>query len=389
MPETHDSLRVMQIIARLNIGGPAIYVTLVTGALNAHGHVTHLITGQVGADEGDMIYYAEQRGVEPVIVPELGRSIHPLRDIATTYKLYRMIRQFKPDVVHTHTAKAGFTGRVAAWLARVPVIVHTFHGHVFSGYFSPAKTQIFLWLERIAARMSDTIITLTDGLKRELASEYNITSYENIAILPLGLDLAPFVDTPRHQTTFRAAHKIPPDVPLVGIVGRLVPVKNHALFFEAAARIHAQRPDVHFAVIGDGETRAELEAQVDALGLRDVTMFTGWQQDLPPIYSDLNVSVISSKNEGTPVSVIESLAAGCPVVATAVGGLPDLLDNGDLGQLVAPGDASALADAILDTLANPPETGAAQSLMLERYGVARLVDDLETLYRTLLKRKGR
>lgn len=389
MNEAQRPLRVMRIIARLNVGGPAIHVTLLTRQFSERGHDSCLICGAVGADEGDMIYYAEQHGVAPVILPELGRSIHPLRDIATTYKLYRMIRAFQPDIVHTHTAKAGFTGRVAAWLARVPVIVHTFHGHVFSGYFSPAKTRLFLWLERITARMSDTIITLTDGLKRELADEYRVAPAAQFTVLPLGLDLAPFAQTGRHAGDFRAAHGIPPDVPLVGIVGRLVPVKNHALFFAAAAQIHAQRPDVHFAIIGDGETRAELEAQVAALGLRDVTTFTGWQQHLPPIYSDLDVSVISSKNEGTPVSVIESLAAGCPVVATAVGGLPDLLDAGALGRLVPPGDADALAAAILETLAHPPQADTAQALMLERYGIARLVDDLESLYRDLLRRKGR
>ncbi len=380
-------VQIMHIIARLNIGGPAIYVTLLTETLNTNGYEALLVAGQVDDDEGDMIYYAREHGVTPTIIPELGRSINPIRDISTTYKLYRLIREFKPDIVHTHTAKAGFTGRLAAWLARVPVIVHTFHGHVFSGYFGPLKTQLFINLERLTARMSDTIITLTEGLRRELAEDYRITRRGRITVLPLGLDLESFARIPRHQGGFRARFDIPAGVYVIGLVGRLVPVKNHELFFDAAALIHRQLPDARFVIVGDGETREALEAQVDALGLRDVTIFTGWQETLPPIYSDLDVSVISSKNEGTPVSVIESISAGCPVVATAVGGLPDLLEGGKLGRLVPPDDAPALAQAIIETIHNPPEMTASQATMLDRYGIGRLIDDLDSLYRGLLAKK--
>jgi glycosyltransferase involved in cell wall biosynthesis len=380
-------IRVLRIIARLNVGGPAIHVTLLTEKLAAHGYNSTLACGSVGADEGDMRYYAEAHGVEPVIVPALGRSLHPIRDLATIWAVYRLIRRLRPDVVHTHTAKAGFVGRIAARLAGVPVVVHTFHGHVFQGYFSPTMTRVFLLLERLTARMSDTVITLTEGLRRELADVYHITTRDHITVLPLGLDLAPFAAVTRKNGAFRRAHNLPADAPLVGIVGRLVPVKNHGLFLDAAAKVHAQLPDAHFVIIGDGETRAELEAQVDALGLRQSVTFTGWLRDLAPAYADLDANVISSLNEGTPVSVIESLSAGCPVVATAVGGLPDLLDGGVLGALVPSGDADALANAILSTLRTTPDA-AAQALMLERYAIERLVSDLDALYRELLAKKG-
>jgi glycosyltransferase involved in cell wall biosynthesis len=303
--------------------------------------------------------------------------------------VYRLIRRLKPDVVHTHTAKAGFVGRAAAWLAGVPVIVHTFHGHVFRGYFSETKTRVFIFLERLTARMSDTIITLTEGLRTELAEEFHITRKAHITVLPLGLDLDGFAGTPRHGGHFRAAWNIPPDAPLVGIVGRLAPIKNHSLFLEAAARLQPQMPLARFVIVGDGETRAEVEGRVDRLGLRDQVIFTGWQRDLAPIYSDLDALVISSLNEGTPVSVIEALAAGCPVVGTAVGGLQDLLDHGGLGKLVASGDAVGLTAAILDTLRQPPDMSAARRLMLERYGINRLVKDLDSLYRGLLAKKRR
>lgn len=384
-----EPIRILRIIARLNVGGPAIHVTLLTEKLDAPDYASTLVCGNIGADEGDMIYYAEAHGVQPVILPELGRSLHPLRDLVTIWKVYRLIRRLKPDIVHTHTAKAGFVGRVAAWLAGVPVIVHTFHGHVFQGYFSPTMTRVFINLERMTARMSGTVITLTEGLRRELAEQYRITDSSHITVLPLGLDLAPFAATPRKNGGFRRQYNIPADAPLIGIVGRLVPVKNHNLFVEAAAKVRAQRPDARFVIVGDGEQRAEIEAQVAALDLRDAVTFTGWIQDVAPVYADLDVNVISSLNEGTPVSVIESLAAGCPVVATAVGGLPDLLDQGALGTLTPSGDADALANALIAALDNPPDGSKAQQLVLERYGIDRLVRDLDSLYRRLLGKDTR
>jgi glycosyltransferase involved in cell wall biosynthesis len=385
----NEPIRIVRIIARLNVGGPAIHVTLLTEKLASPHYQSTLICGTVGADEGDMAYYADAHGVQPVYVPELGRSIHPLRDLVTLWKVYRLIRRLKPDVVHTHTAKAGFVGRVAAWLAGVPVIVHTFHGHVLGSYFSPTVTRVFIGLERVTARMSDTVITLSEGLRRELADEYHITRRSHITVLPLGLDLAAFAAARRKTGDFRRAYAIPGDAPLIGIVGRIVPVKNHDLFLQAAARLRQQIPNAHFVIVGDGELRAAVEAQVDALGLREAVTFTGWLRDLAPVYADLDVNVISSLNEGTPVSVIESLAARCPVVATAVGGLPDLLDGGQLGRLVPSGDAEALANALADTLRDPPDGAQAQALMLDRYGIDRLVSDLDSLYRALLAKKGK
>lgn len=380
-------IRILRLIARLNVGGPAIHVSLLTQKFSAPGYESTLACGSIDHDEGDMLYYAEERGVTPVIIPELGRSLNPVRDLVTVFKVFRLIRQLKPDVVHTHTAKAGFVGRVAAWMAGVPVIVHTFHGHVFQGYFSPTLTRIFLFLERTTARMTDSVITLSDGLRRELTEDYRVTRKSRITVLPLGLDLHSFIEMPRKQGKFRAAFGIDADVPLIGIVGRLVPVKNHALFLQAAARVLTSLPDARFAVVGDGRLRADLEVLTDQLGLRDRVIFTGWLRDLADVYSDLDALVISSVNEGTPVSVIEALASGCPVVGTRVGGLPDILEGGALGTLVPSGDAEALAVAITDAISTPPNTEQSRWLMNERYGIDRLVHDLDALYRGLLARK--
>lgn len=382
-------IRILRIIARLNVGGPAIHVALLTEKLTAPTYESILLSGSISAEEGDMVYYAESRGVKPIFIDGLGREINPLRDISTIYQLYKLMRELKPDVVHTHTAKAGFVGRVAAWLARVPVIVHTFHGHVFKGYFSPLVTSVFIQIERMTARMSDTVITLTEGLRGELADEYRIVRRKNITVLPLGLDLEHFSKTPRKQGHFRQQLNIPASAPLIGIVGRLVPVKNHALFLQAAAHIKQKYADARFILVGDGELRPELEAQIEALGLRENVIITGWTRDVAPIYSDLDVLVISSVNEGTPVTVIEGVSAGVPVVATAVGGLPDLLDQGKLGVLVPSNDVGALSNSILEVIENPPEMTQAQALMLDRYGIDRLVKDMDSLYRGLLAKKRR
>jgi glycosyltransferase involved in cell wall biosynthesis len=380
-------LKIVRIIARLNIGGPAIHVALLTSRLNGGDFESTLVAGSVGDAEGDMSYYAAERGVSPLIIPDLGRELHPVRDIRTLWKLYRFLRRERPDVVHTHTAKAGFVGRWAAKFAGVPVIVHTFHGHVFHGYFGPARTRLFITLEQLTSRITDSILTLTQSLRRELALTYRVARTEKITVLPLGLDLAPFAAAPRKSGAFREQYSVPQDAPLVGIAGRMVPVKNHALFLEAAAQIRAKRPDVRFVMIGDGELRDDLERQIDNLGLRGFVKITGWLSDMPAAYADMDVFALSSVNEGTPVTVIEALSAGCPVVATHVGGIPDLLEGGRFGALVSSGNAHAFAQAILDALENPPDTRAAQAAMLQQYGIDRLVSDLSALYKGLLARK--
>lgn len=384
-------IKVVNVIARLNIGGPAIYVSLITQRLNPPHDAAYestLIAGKVGEGEGDMGYYALEHGVEPVILPALGRELNPLRDLKTIWSLYRLFRQIKPDVVSTHTAKAGFVGRIAARLAGVPVVVHTFHGHVFHGYFSPTKTRLFKLIEQFCARLSDTIIVLTASQRDELADQYHIAPRDKFTVMGGGLELDSFAAAPRLSGNFREQWHIPQDAKLVTIVGRLVPVKNHALFLDAAAKIHAVDSRVRFAIVGDGDLRAALESQVDQLGLREVVTFTGWQQDVLEVYAGSDMLVISSVNEGTPFTVIEALAAGVPIVATAVGGLPDLLEGGKFGALVPSENADALAAAVLNTLKQPPDTASLRAEIVAKYGIDRLIHDLDGLYRSLLAKKG-
>jgi len=386
-------IKIMRIIARLNVGGPALHVTLLTEKLSLPDFETQLVCGQIAPTEGDMSYLAAEKGIAPIIIPELGRSISPLRDIKTIFKLYRLMRHHCPDVVHTHTAKAGFVGRIAAWLARVPVRLHTFHGHVFHGYFSPLKTKVFLWLERFTARLSTRIITISPKLKDELVNTYHIGPAKNFIVVPLGLDLYPLATKPSAATLsqIRQERGIPNDKKLVGIVGRLTAIKNHELFLEAAQKIASQHDDLHFVIIGDGEERPYLEQSVKNRGLSDSFTFAGWFQDIGLMLHQLDVLVNTSDNEGTPVSVIEAMVAKIPVVATAVGGTPDVLNNGEFGRLVPPRDANQLVQAILETLENvdPEMLTQAQTAALNRYDISRLVDDLSTLYHDLLVEKGK
>lgn len=383
-------IRVMRIIARLNTGGPAIHVSLLSRGLDADGcFKTRLVAGLIGEAEGDMSYLARESGLDLITLPALGREISPFADFMTTLALFRLMRRWRPHIVHTHTAKAGFVGRLAAWLAGVPVIVHTFHGHVFHSYFGPLTTQLFLILERLAALISTAILTVSDGLRDELLG-YHIAPPHKIRVVPLGLDLAPFTHAETLRGRFRRELGISTDAPLVGIIGRLVPVKHHDLFLAAARLVLDTVPDACFVVVGDGQRRAELVSLVGEMGLAGRVIFTGWRRDLPRIYADLGALVISSKNEGTPVSLIEAMAAGVPVVSTAVGGVPDLLKRGDLGLLVPPGDPSALAAGIVAALARPSadRIGRAREQVLRYHSADRLTADIRALYLELLAGKG-
>jgi glycosyltransferase involved in cell wall biosynthesis len=381
----------MRIIARLNIGGPAIHVTNLNALMDSRRYRSILVTGIEGKHEGSMYDRVHDLGLRTVVIPELGREIEPANDISTVLKLYRVMRRERPDIVHTHTSKAGFVGRVAARLAGVPIVFHTFHGHVLKGYFGPVKSRLFVEIERFCAKLSDRILTLSTHLREELV-DLRVTSRDHVTVVPLGLELGRFANQERHSGNLRKELGIAAEDRLIGAVGRLVKIKNIELFLKAAAEVHLNDHRIHFVLIGDGEERRSLESCAQSLGLDHVVHFTGWRRDLPQIYAGLDAVVISSDNEGTPVSLIEAMASGCPVVATRVGGVPDLLQNGDLGQLVPPRDPAALAQAIAKVIRNGREISVmaqrAKENMLERYALKRLIKDIDQLYQQALQRKG-
>jgi glycosyltransferase involved in cell wall biosynthesis len=385
-----SNIKVLQIIARLNIGGPAIYTILLSHELDKIGYKTILVKGTEGQTEGDMMYLAESKGVKPVIIPELGREIGFKNDLVAFYKLYKLIKSEKPDIVHTHTAKAGTLGRIAAWLADVPVILHTFHGHVLAGYFGKLKTLVFILIEKILARISTRIITLSNELKKELI-EIGIAREKKFEVIPLGLELRPFMEG-GFFGEFKKELELSEDTVLIGIVGRLVPIKGHKYFLEAAKIINqgsgVRGQELRFVIIGDGELRKELEDYTKKLGIANDVVFTGFRRDLPKIYSDLDIVVLSSINEGTPVSIIEAMASGKPVIATNVGGVSSLVENNINGFLINPQDVQALSDAIIKLLNDSDlrqKMGReGRSSVFPRYDISQLVKRVDLLYTQMI-----
>lgn len=381
-----STIRVIRLFSRLNIGGPSLHVILLTAGLNGRGYQTRLFVGEEGSGEGNLIDEARERGVSVERVTTLGREIRPLADLWSVYALYRVMSDYRPHVVHTHTSKAGFVGRVAARLAGVPVIVHTYHGHVLRGYFGHLSTRIFLAVERHLGKATRALVAVSEAVRADLVA-FNVAPAHKIRVIPLGLDLSRLSGAlPRG--VLRGELGLPDGALVVGIVGRLAPIKDVGTFLRAAALVSKRLPSARFVIAGDGPDRGALQADCARLGLAGVVHFLGWRRDLPALYGDLDVVVNCSLNEGTPVALIEALAAGRAVVATRVGGTPDLLRGERFGRLVEPRHPEALAEAIGSALENRVESlcraSRGREEVLTRYAIERLVDDVDGLYRELL-----
>ncbi|HSD28222.1 MAG TPA: glycosyltransferase [Vicinamibacteria bacterium] len=378
-------LRVLRVFSRLNIGGPSLHVILLSAGLRPLGYETRLVVGRESPREGNMLPLAAEKNVACESMVGLGREIAPLSDLRALARLHRLMRAWRPAIVHTHTAKAGVLGRIAARAAGVPTVVHTYHGHVLRGYFSPAQTALFRWLETRLAAAADALVAVSASVKQDLVA-LGIAPSERIRVIPLGLDLAPLAVELPHGC-LRGEAGIPVDAPLVGMVGRLVPIKDVPTFLRAARIVRETRPEARFALVGDGEERPALESLCRGLGLDGRATFFGWRRDLAAVYGDLDMVVNASRNEGTPVALIEALAAAKPVVATRVGGTPDLLGEGERGRLVPPGDPESLARAVLETLegseAARRRAQAGREYVMARHSSDRLVRDVDALYRDL------
>jgi len=387
-----DKIRVLRVIGRLNVGGASIHVINLSAGLDPDRFDQLLVIGKESRNEGSMLDYAQSRGVWPHRIEEIVTSFNLTpRDVLALKKLWSVMRRYRPHIVDTHTAKAGLLGRVAARLAGVPIIVHTYHGHVLHGYYGPAKNWALRKMEKSLAWFTDRLVTVSEQVKNDLVG-YGVAGAERISVIPLGLDLEPFLNAHKLRGEFRREQRLGQELKLVGIVGRIFPIKNHRLFLESAVRIAARDPATRFVVVGDGVLRPSIEQQARRLGIADRVLFTGWRSDLSRIYADLDTLVVSSDNEGTPMSAIEAMAASCPVVATRVGGVPDLIQDYQTGRLVPPGDPESLAEAVLDLLSDPQKAqDIGRKAMLAaraRYGVTRLVYDMEHFYRELLAEKS-
>lgn len=381
-------MRIVRVFTRLNIGGPSRHVILLTAGLNTDGFQTTLIVGREGPAEGNMYADAAAHGVRPLIIPELRREIHPLDDLRALWKLYRSIARLKPHIVHTHASKAGALGRVAARAARVPIVVHTFHGHTFHSYFHPLTARFFRFIERRLARRTTRIVAVSESVKRDLIA-YRIADENQVVVIPLGLELDRFVTASRWRGDFRRELGLGSNAPVICSVGRLVAVKNHRLLFQAMRYVVGQMADAVLVVVGDGELRHELEQAAASLSLGQRTFFLGWRNDLERIYADADVVVNHSLNEGTPVALIEAMAAARPVIATRVGGNADVVRPGETGWLVEGNNPRDFADAIIHVLTHEEEAQRiaqhAQQFALAHYGVERLIERMKEFYLSLLE----
>jgi len=388
----HDrKIKVLRIVTRLNIGGVSFHTVLLTAHLDSDNFQSIMAKGKEGALEGSMKEMIEAKGITPILIPELKKDISLIEDFKAFRKILALIKKEKPDIVHTHLAKAGALGRMAAKLSGVPIIIHTFHGHVFDGYFGYLKTKMIVLIERLLAHFTTKIITISDKVRKDVIERHRISNNSKATTIPLGLELSPFLEANKYRGHLRKELGLLDNTPLIGIVARLVPIKGHQYFLEAAAQVTKVYPTAKFLIIGDGELRRQLEDHVKRSGMQENTIFSGFRKDLTKIYADLDIVVLSSLNEGLPVTVIEALAAAKPVVATDVGGTGDLIEDKITGLLVPPRNSKALAEGILYLLSNPEEGirmgKNGQRKVYPALNYTRLVEDIEKLYIELLNKK--
>jgi glycosyltransferase involved in cell wall biosynthesis len=393
---TDEPIRVLRVIARLNVGGPALHVTYLCSELDEIGYRTVLAAGRVGSGEGSMESVAAEYGVTPRYISGLQRDIEPLKDAAAIARLLAILREFRPHIVHTHTAKAGALGRVAAQLAgsaRPRAVVHTYHGHVLRGYFNPAVTAAFLQVERRLASVTDALVAVSPEVRDDLV-RLGVAPADRITVVRLGLDLAARTAAPPDaRATEREALGIGDDAFVIGWLGRMIEIKRVDDLLRAFGRVRRRGVDAHLVLVGDGPLRPSLEALARELAVEDRTHFLGYRDDVGSLYRAFDVVALTSANEGTPVTLIEALSAGLPAVATDVGGVRDVVEEGASGFVVPARDTAAIADALV-RLAEEPELrtrmGADASVAVgNRYAIPRLVSDMDALYRGLLERPSK
>jgi glycosyltransferase involved in cell wall biosynthesis len=378
--------RVLRVVTRLNVGGPARQALFLSDELRNRGFETRLVWGASGPDEGT---FEPSDDLPATYSAYLQRKMDPVDDLRAAGAIDGVIRRWRPQIVHTHLAKAGALGRAVALARRVPVTVHTFHGHVLQEYFGRLTNRAFATAERALAKRTDALLAVSTQVRDDLL-EMGIGAEKQWHVVPVGVDLEPLLNDRPSRADARKTLGLPVDGPIVGCVGRLVPIKDHDTLFAAAARLRRERPDVTFVLAGDGELRDDLKARAKEL-LGDRCVFLGWVHDLPTLYAAFDVVALTSKLEGTPVSLIEAAAAGKPVVATRVGGVREVVRDGETGLLVSPADPVAVAMS-LHTLLDDPEGARRMGeegtrWVTGRFSSSRLADDVTGLYRELLDRK--
>jgi glycosyltransferase involved in cell wall biosynthesis len=388
------SIRVLQIITRLNVGGPARHTLALGQGLRDRGVDALLVHGSEEPREGSLADLLHGTSLPAVKLAALGRPVQPLNDLRALAGLIRLVFAYRPDVVHTHTAKAGALGRLAALVYNLTrrrsdrcVIVHTYHGHVFTGYFGPLGSRIVRAIERRMAQVTDRVVTVSPRQRQDICERFHIVPSSKTDVLEIGSNMGSLLRLVPN-TTLRDRLGLSADHLVFGYVGRLVPIKDLPTLVAAFAHVSAAVPEARLVLVGDGEMRSAIERLVADRGLSDRVHFTGWIRDVASVYGAVDVAVLASINEGTPLVLLEAMAAGRPVIATSVGGVEDIVESGRTGVLVPSGDVQALAKAMIG-LARAPERRSqmgerARTAMSERFGRDRLVDEMVELYERAL-----
>jgi len=400
-----ERMRIVSIIDRLNVGGPAKHVTWLTAGLDPQRFETTLITGVVPESEGDMGYFARAAGVEPLIIEEMSRELS-LSDVVVIFKILRALFRLKPHVVHTHKAKAGAVGRVAAaiykWLTPSALrlrprrlgVIHTYHGHIFHSYYGAAKTKLFIAIERALAMFcADKIVAVTERQRDEICRAFRVGRFEQFSVIPYGID---FDEIDSSRGRLRREIGVGDGDVLIGIVGRLCEIKNHAMLIESAANMKSD--GAAFVIVGDGHLRADLEARAAAAGLGGRVTFTGFRDDATSLYADFDIAALTSLNEGAPFTLIEAMCCGCAVASTEVGGVADLMGRRretlggftvwDHGVTAPSRDVQAFTNGLKYLIERPRqrrEMGErGRAFVSSRLSKERLVGDIENLYCDLI-----
>ena len=390
--------KVLRIINRFNIGGITYNVSYLSKYLEPD-YETLLVGGPEEEGEDSSLYIPQGLGLKPRVLHEFQREINLKSDYKAYKEIKKIIKEFKPDIVHTHASKAGAIGRLAAIDCKVPIIIHTFHGHVFHSYFGKLKTAFYKTIERYLAKHSTTIVAISNKQKQELSEVFNIAPKDKIQVIPLGFDLTKFTKNKEtNRKEFREKYNLKEDQLAIGIIGRLAPIKNHSLFIEAIAYLK-QNGITNFKafIIGDGDTRDVIteSCRVNQVSWSNNStdevdvIFTSWITNVEWALHGLDIVTLTSLNEGTPVSIIEAQAAGKYVVATNVGGIEDVL-HPECGLLSEITDKNGFFLNLLKTCNNTSALSASavkgEKWAFEKYSYTRLVSDMRQLYAQLLKR---
>ncbi|MFT7343540.1 MAG: glycosyltransferase involved in cell wall biosynthesis [Lentimonas sp.] len=386
--------KVLRIINRFNLGGPTYNVAYLTRYLN-HGFETKLIGGVSDKGEADSMHILNSQGLYPETIENLKRNPNIKDDIAAYRCIKQIIQEYKPDIVHTHASKAGALGRLAAANLKVPIVVHTYHGNVFQGYFGKISSTIFKIIERWLARKTDGIVAISPQQENELSEKHQICKKEKIRVIPLGFDLSRFSENKEEKRILtREKYNLKDDDLAIAIIGRLAPVKNHVFFIDTvfkAAKITQKSLKVF--VVGDGEERGNIEEIISKKTLPKNLefVFTSWVKEMDVFNAGMDIICLTSKNEGTPVSLIEAQASGVAVLSTDVGGVRDVVDHDKTGIIVPPNRIDLFVEKLLVLIEDKQKRDFMSqngwNYVKDKFHYQKLVDNMERFYLELLEKK--